>query len=231
MRRKLAALALVVVVAVGAGGCTGSGPGVAEPATPAQTAEEAPTQSQAPSDDGVDGSTDPTVEPTEPLVMPEDLEEELAGLDLNDRGFVDVEAELPAEFEDIVTGTLYATITAKEIQTDFECTEPDAYEPINGQYVAIRYEVDLTRDFAASGFGDLLFSVHEFRAWDEEGEAIVDPVGNAESCIPASERVLTPLKPGEKESGLVVFDVPTGPGSASFVPGGYQGSFGWEWSW
>ena len=60
---------------------------------------------------------------------------------------------------------------------------------------------------------------------------IVDPVGNAEACIDAGDRVSTPLNPGENSRGLVILDVPEGPGSAAFVVGGFQGSYGWEWRW
>lgn len=208
MRRSMAAVALSSVVALGLAACSG--------------------------DDGSGAAVDDddaTTAPTVPVKLPEDLDEELEALDLNDRGNVSVEPEKPAEFMDVESGTVFATIAAREVETDFKCTAPDALESINGQFVAITFDMDLTDEFADSGFPSLNFTVHEFRAWDAEGVRVADPVGTAEACVSEGDRVPTPLDPGQGATGLVILDVPEGSGSAAFVVGGFQGAYGWEWDW
>lgn len=220
----MAAVSLASVASLVLLGCSGS----VEDNAPIDEVAPSASVSASPSD-GV--STDPNGSATAPVRAPEELDEAFEALGLNDRGNVSVEANRPAEFKDVESGAVFATITATEIVPDFACTAPSAFESINGQFVAIRYDIELADNFPESGFPSMYFSVHEFRAWDGTGEGVIDPVGNAEACVSQDERVQTPLDPGDKASGVVVLDVPLGSGSASFAPGGFQGSYGWEWSW
>lgn len=216
MNKRAAAAVLAVLMAAPVAACTNGG-------------GAPPSQGPAPAETG--GSSAPTEPTSAPTKLPEDLEEEVKELGLNERGNVTVSTEEPAEFKDLESGTVYASIAAKRVETDFACAAPDAPESINGQYVAIEFDVDAAKAFAESGFPTLNFSVHEFRVWDADGDIVVDPVGNAEACISAGERVRTPLEPGDDADGLVILDVPKGSGSAAFVPGGFEGAYGWEWSW
>lgn len=214
----LAGLALVATLA----GCTSSSsdPESATDAEQNQSAEEA----------NRDSSIDPLATQSAQEPIPEDTEF-LKELGVNDRGNVVVEQEEPAVFKVPDSETKFAEFIAENVTTNFQCTAKDALEPINGQFVALDFQVNADEQLAESGFPYFYLSVHEFRAWDAEGERIPDPVGNAESCIGEDQRVPSPIDPGDSASGLVVLDVPEGSGNASFTMGGYQGSYGWEWSW
>lgn len=155
----------------------------------------------------------------------------LEELGVNDHGNIPVNEEEQAVFKDPSSDTEFAEFTASDVTTDFHCTADEAQPPVNGQYVALKFDINASDDLPESGFPYFYLTVHEFRAWDAEGQTVVDPVGNAESCIAADERVPSPVDPGEEVSGLVVLDVPEGAGAASFTMGGYQGSYGWEWKW
>lgn len=172
--------------------------------------------------DSGDGGGTPTPEPqADPLEQ----------LELNDHGNEQVDKGESAIFQDLSSDEEYAKLTATNVRTNFKCTADDAPESINGQYVALSFDVNAFDALNNSGFTELYFSVHDFRAWDGDGEKVIDVVGNAESCISEDERIQTPILPGNEASGLVVLDVPEGDGSASFTLGGFEGAYGWEWSW
>ncbi|MCW4466152.1 hypothetical protein OK351_11645 [Glutamicibacter sp. MNS18] len=214
----LSGLALAAALA----GCTSSSPdpGAAADTEPGQASEE------------INENT--SIDPLATEVAQEPVEEDIEFLEelgVNDRGNVDIEAEETALFEVPESDTVFAEFIAQNVTTDFQCTADDALEPINGQFVALDFQVNADEELPESGFPYFYLTVHEFRAWDADGERIADPVGNAETCIGEDERVPSPIDPGDNASGLVILDVPEGPGSASFSMGGYQGSYGWEWSW
>jgi hypothetical protein len=161
----------------------------------------------------------------------EAVEKRMGELELNDHGNEKVEVGEVAQFVDLASDDEFATMTATNVQTNFECTASEAMKSINGQYVALSFDVDAREKMNDSGFTELYFSVHDFRAWDSDGENVIDAVGNAESCIAADERIQTPILPGDNAKGLVILDVPEGSGSASYTLGGFEGTYGWEWSW
>lgn len=199
-----------------------------EPVT--HSTDQATVQSQKAEDRNEGTSVDPLGNvPAE--TQTEDATEFLQKLGVNKRGNVAVKPKEQAVFKDIKDEKQFAELTANNVTTNFKCTAKGALPPINGQYVALEFDVNANKEFAESGFPYFYLSVHDFRAWDAEGKRISDPVGNAETCIGEDERVPSPIDPGDSESGLVVFDVPKGSGTASFTMGGFQGSYGWEWSW
>ena len=129
------------------------------------------------------------------------------------------------------TGQQFADLTAEDIQTNFKCTSAQAQPSINGQYIAIKIKVAVHANFPDSGWPSLGLSNQDFTVWDAAGTKLVDPIGNSGSCIPRADLVSSPIDPGETASGLVVLDVPQGAGSAAFIVGGFEGSYGWEWHW
>lgn len=235
MKRTVFSIA-VLALTLGLVGCTS---GDAEPevmSTPevvstTEAASTPETSSTAEESQATDGTSLNLLSdaPTSSVDAPDP--NELESLGLNDRGNLDVEEEAPAVFRDLDHGTEFAAFTANNVTANFECTADDAPQSINGQFVALDFDIEAYEELAKSGFPYFYLSVHEFRAWDAEGESVIDPVGNAEACITEDERVPSPIDPGEHQSGLVVLDMPEGAGSASFTLGGFQGSYGWEWSW
>lgn len=217
----LAGLALVAVVA----GCTSNSTDPDTAGAESTQNEVQPNQDTSINPLATQAEQDPNQEP-----VPEDtafLEE----LGVNDRGNVEVATEEPAVFEVPDSDTVFAEFVAENVSTNFQCTAEGALDPVNGQFVALDFQITADENLPESGFPYFYLSVHEFRAWDAQGERITDPVGNAESCITAEERVPSPIEPGENVSGLIILDVPEGSGSASFSMGGFQGSYGWEWNW
>jgi hypothetical protein len=168
----------------------------------------------------------PTAQPTDSAAS----KGPLAGLKLNQHG------NLPAKIGEAgvlgaPTGDRFAEMEAREIQADFTCTADSAQPSINGQFVAIRFSVKAHSELPQSGWPYFDMSVHDFRAWDSEGEQVVDPVGNSAGCVDEAELLPTPVDPGGNASGLIILDVPEGDGSASFRMGGFEGAYGWEWAW
>lgn len=212
MKSRLGAVAVAGVLVFGLTACTSAGP-----FEPTEQAAEPTEQAAEPSEQAVK--------------LPQDMPEDLDTLGLNDRGNIPVNPEATAEFKDPESGVVFAEISARTVQTDFTCTAPDALESINGQFVAITFDVDMADGFAESGFPTMEFSVHDFRAWDANGDSVLDPVGNAEACVSPQDRIASSLEPGGHERGLVVLDAPKGSGSASYLLGGFQGTYGWEWAW
>lgn len=175
-----------------------------------------PVPSSSPAEQGSPGA--------EPAATP------LADLGLNARGNLAQKVGETSVFG-AATGQQFADLTADSIQTDFKCTGPDSQPSINGQFVAIKISVAAQANFADSGWPSLALSNMEFTAWNASGEQLVDAVGNSAGCVPAADLIESPVEPGTKADGLVILDVPKGAGSAAFVVGGFEGSYGWEWHW
>ncbi|WP_269938247.1 hypothetical protein [Arthrobacter sp. HY1533] len=154
----------------------------------------------------------------------------MSSIDLNSRGNEPQQVGQTSVFG-AATGDKFATLTATKIQTNFKCTEPSAAPSVNGQFVALTINVTTGANFADSGWPNLALTNAEFRGWDASGKQLLDPVGNSMGCVKASDLLKSPIEPGNSESGLVILDVPAGAGSAAFVVGGFEGSYGWEWHW
>lgn len=190
----------------------------ASPTPAATAATAAPTAASTPP--AADESPKPTTASDSPL----------SSIDLNSRGNEPQQVGQTGVFG-AATGEKFATLTATKIQTNFKCTEPSAAPSVNGQFVALTIDVAAGTNFADSGWPNLSISNAEFRGWDASGKQLLDPVGNSMGCVKASDLLQTPIEPGKSESGLVILDVPAGAGSAAFVVGGFEGSYGWEWHW
>lgn len=189
------------------------------PAAPASTAASpVGPSSPAPSSPAAANST------TEPSATP------LVDLGLNERGNLTQKVGVTSVFG-APTGQQFADLTAEAIQTDFQCTVPDANASVNGQFVAIKISVAAKSNFEDSGWPSLTLSNLEFTAWDAAGVKLMDAVGNSAGCVPDAELIASPIEPGTNATGLVILDVPKGAGSAAFVVGGFEGSYGWEWHW
>lgn len=192
----------------------------ASPSAPASTVPSpVGPSSPAPSSPAVAAS--PT---TEPSATP------LVDLGLNERGNLTQKVGVTSVFG-APTGQQFADLTADSVQTDFQCTTPDAKASVNGQFVAIKISVAAKSNFEDSGWPSLALSNLEFTAWDAAGVKLMDPVGNSAGCVPDAELIASPIEPGTNATGLVILDVPKGAGSAAFVVGGFEGSYGWEWHW
>lgn len=154
----------------------------------------------------------------------------LASMDLNDHGNLSEKVGQPALFAGGEEKE-FAAMEVNEIHTDFQCTSASASPNINGQYVAISISVSTFAELSDSGWPYLAMSARDFTAWDADGERVPDPIGNSAGCVEQSALLPSPLQPGDGGEGLVLLDVPAGGGSAAFVIGGFEGSYGWEWAW
>ncbi|WP_133162862.1 hypothetical protein [Arthrobacter glacialis] len=216
-------------------GCTpNGGQGSARPSTtgssstsPSATTPAAPpatTADPSPSASASAGTPDPAPAPAPTSDSP------LSSIDLNTRGNESQQVGQAGIFG-AATGEKYATLTATKIQTNFKCTEPSAFPSINGQFVALTIDVTTSSNFAESGWPSLAITSNEFRGWDSAGKKLLDPIGNSTGCVKSSELLESPIDPDKSQSGMIILDVPAGAGSAAFVVGGFEGSYGWEWHW
>lgn len=232
---------LTVALALAVTGCTGTPlvePSVSDPApqSPVASSESPGAPSAAPTvpvpDPDASTSATPDSESEEPVPEPAAGAEADSALptDLNDRGNLEENVGEESIFQGD-SGEDYAAMKAEEIQTDFQCTGSGAQKSINGQFVAISFSVVAQPELAASGWPALYMSAREFKAWDADGEAVSDPVGNSAGCVDDADLLPSPVEPGDDLNGLIILDVPEGGGSAAFTVGGFEGSYGWEWEW
>lgn len=233
--KKLLGIMVASTVLVFAAGCTpNDGQGTAQNSAP-------PTSSSSPRASGTaspkPAATTPgptaaatTAAPGDSTTPPGASDSPLSSIDLNSRGNEPQQVGQTGVFG-AATGDKFATLTATKIQTNFKCTEPSAAPSVNGQFVALTIDVTAGTNFADSGWPNLSISNTEFRGWDASGKQLLDPIGNSAGCVKASDLLQSPVEPGKSQSGLVILDVPAGAGSAAFVVGGFEGSYGWEWHW
>lgn len=220
-------------------GCTPSGgQGSARPATPtaSSTSPSATTPASPPATTatpnpsaGASASASAAAPGPSPAPAPSSGSP-LSSINLNSRGNESQQVGKAGIFG-AATGEKYATLTATKIQTNFKCTEPSAYPSINGQFVALTIDVTTSANLAESGWPSLAITSNEFRGWDAAGKQLLDPIGNSTGCVKSSELLESPLDPDQSQSGMIILDVPAGAGSAAFVVGGFEGSYGWEWRW
>ena len=231
---SIAALSTVVLALAA---CSSS-PQATEAST-ASTLQPSATTSQPVSPSAQASATQSPVGPTSPApsspaaaagATTEPSAKPLVDLGLNERGNLTQKVGVTSVFG-APTGQQFADLTADSIQADFQCTAPEAKASVNGQFVAIKISVAAKSNFEDSGWPSLALSNLEFTAWDAGGVKLMDPVGNSAGCVPDAELIPSPVEPGTNATGFVILDVPKGAGSAAFVVGGFEGSYGWEWHW
>lgn len=156
--------------------------------------------------------------------------EPLQNLNLNSRGNVPQTVGQEATFGD-ASGEKFADLQAVRIKRNFTCTSDGALHSINGEFVALDITISVHSDFVDSGWPRLDISNTDFKAWDSNGNQVSDPVGNSATCVSADKLLPSIIEPGTSASGYIILDLPTNAESASFAIGGFEGSYGWEWSW
>lgn len=230
---------LTIALALTLTGCTGS-TSVDPGSLPTQTGSSVPTATSTPAA-SPSGESTPAPEPTGSVVGTEDNSSAtpqpepsdpgtVPERDLNDHGNLAETVGEASVFDD-GSGTTFADMKAEEIQVDFQCTGDSPPESINGQFVALHFSVAAHPELVDSGWPYFAMSAREFKAWDADGQPVDDPVGNSAGCVAPDELLPSPIEPETDAEGLIVLDVPAGSGSAGFVIGGFEGSYGWEWSW
>lgn len=184
-------------------------------------ADPSPTEAPPPSAEVPVESSPQTVAP---------VAEPLAGLDLNTRGNAPQTVGQIATFGD-ATGEKFADLQAVKIQRNFICTAQGASPSINGEFVALEISITVHSNFPDSGWPHLEMSNTDFKAWNADGERVEDPVGNSAGCVAPDQLLPSSLDPGKSATGLIILDLPANASSASYAIGGFEGSYGWEWSW
>lgn len=212
------------------------------PNGPSVSPTKSPGAVTSPSKDAKDplasepGPTKAEVNPDMPAASsapkaPMPVADPLKKLDLNGRGNIAVEVGKPSTFSEIGGNQSFADLTVESIDTNFKCTDPGALPSINGQYVRLNLSLSVNSNFAESGWPSLAMSAPDFSVWDSSGSRLPDPIGNSNTCEDQKMALPSPVEPGTTEKGTIVLDVAAGSGSASYVIGGFEGSYGWEWAW
>lgn len=216
----IAASALVLTLC----GCIPPNTADSPPSTPESSALQ-PTPASSPT-----ANTSASPEPDKTTAEASTSNPAIPPRALNANGNIEAKVGAPSIFRND-TGKDYAELEAQELYVDFQCPAKTAQPSINGQFIAIRFSVAAQPEMANSGWPHFAMSAKDFRAWDRNGEPVPDPVGSSADCVNKSELLPSPIDPGSSADGLIILDVPQGSGSASYVLGGFEGAYGWEWAW
>lgn len=113
-----------------------------------------------------------------------------------------------------------------DIETDFQCTDPYASPSVNGNFIALTFEVETYPELVDADDPYFRMNQHEFRLISPDGTRENDSIGEGYSCLSAGERFPDQLGPGEKATGKVVLDSAL---TSGFLLYSYQGLPDWEW--
>lgn len=131
-------------------------------------------------------------------------------------------------------GDITVAFRVTDIRTDYECEEPRADPSVNGQFVALDFEIQTQ---PALGLADdpydssFFFNQASFIVFDEDNNRENDSMGSGYSCVPMDQSLSGAYGPNEKVSGLVVLDTAVRSGSIVLdgVDYGIDGGSGWAW--
>lgn len=205
-------------------------------ATPSVSASEGPSATPPPAQTATSQGPPPATQTQKPSATsstsaPSPVADPLKELNLNSRGNVPVEVGKTGTFGETGGGQEFAKLTVVSIDTNFKCTAPGALPSLNGQYIRLNLSLSASSNFADSGWPSLAMSAPDFSVWDSSAVRLSDPIGNSGGCVDQSAMLPSPIEPGTTEKGAIILDVAAGSGSASYVIGGFEGSYGWEWAW
>lgn len=213
MKTRLLAPVAALLVAALAAACSPSTTEPPEPAgtrtTTAEATEEEPTEEAEPVD-AEEPETPPTPEP-------------------NERGNLVKQLGETGGLTDETTGEWTLDFKVTEIVPNFQCTFEGAEPPVNGQFVALRFEVNTTAKWDSALMGDFSMNPYDFQAFDANNMRVNDPVGNAYLCLNEGEQLPSTMGPAQSANGTIVLDVPAGAGVVAYRPIYVQGG-GWEWT-
>jgi len=216
MRTRLAALAVIAALALA--GCGGADPqdvtadGPATP-IPAETALAPVKESPTP-----EATTEPDPAETSPY----------GEAVMNERGnLVKAIGQLAGVVNEAGETLVDLTITA--IEPNFVCTAEYADAPVNGQFIAITFDITTTAALAAESSPSWYMSEYDIKVIGPDGTRENDSTGNAYMCLNDGERLPSDIGPGEHVVGKLVLDsaYPTG----SLVVDSQTGGGGWEWGY
>jgi hypothetical protein len=126
-------------------------------------------------------------------------------------------------------GQQLASFTVTEIVVDPLCDVEPAPAPVNGHFVALRFDVETSAELARDPVPFLTFAGYFWRAFDAEGAATVDVVGHSPLCFDDTQLLPFEIGPDQRVSGLVVLDVTATSGLLVYNP--FVSGGGWEWSY
>lgn len=214
MKTRPIVLAVVLVAAL-LTGCSGRAPASPEPPEPAGTRTPSEETSEEPSAEEVDVEETEEPAPAEP--------------ETNERGNIVKQIGEAGGLQDPATNEWTLDFKVTEIVPNFQCTSEYAEPPVNGQFVALRFEVNTTAAWDSSTMGDFMMTFHDFQAFDANNMRLNDPIGNAYMCLSDAEQLPQTMGPAQSANGTIVLDLPPGAGVVAYRPV-YVQSGGWEWT-
>lgn len=185
----------------------GSSTDAPESEDPTSEPEEASSVSEEPATDGP-AASEPEISPRGTLVKEIG---EIAGLRDNN-------------------GNDIMTFTLTRIEPDYTCTSPFAEPSLNGNFIALTFDVQTTpalADWINNGGMPPDFNPHYFRVIDVDGTRENDSVGNGIYCPSDSELLPATIGPAETISGKIVLDSKYSEGIIIYSPP--ADGLGWEW--
>lgn len=116
----------------------------------------------------------------------------------------------------------------ESIESNFTCTNPSARESDNGNFLALRMQVETQPELADTEVPQLEFSTYDFRVMGPDGSIQINATGKANDCITDDEKLPETIRAGEYVSGMIILDSEHESGHLIFAP--HQFGDRWEWT-
>lgn len=131
-----------------------------------------------------------------------------------------------AGYDQTASGNFTVEFRVTAIQPNFQCTGPYAEPSINGNYIAVSFEIDTLPALATAPVPAFYLSEYDMAVISPNGVLENDSIGNGLWCLQDSEVLPWGIGPGQKAYGKIILDSAHTSGSLVIsLPGGAS----WEW--
>lgn len=145
----------------------------------------------------------------------------------NGRGNVVKSIGQLAGYDQTASGNMTVEFRVTGIRPNFQCTSSYSGPSLNGNYIAVSFEVETLPSLAEAPVPAFHLSEYNMAILSPNGVLENDSVGNAPWCLQDSEELPWGIGPGQKAYGTIVLDSAHTSGSLLIaLPGGAR----WEWT-
>lgn len=185
--------------------------------------------SAAPTDTGKTPDTAPVASSTPTPTPTPTAESEFGEQVTSSRGNLVKQLGQLAGTSSVDGSTVTSRFAVTDIVLDQACDTGYSDAAQNGHYLGIHLNVETTPELAEEAYPSVSFTQYDWQAYDADGKRLNDPVGNAWSCLDASQSLPSEIGPGQSVSGWIVLDVAAPAGIVVLAPVG--SGVGWEWTY
>ena len=145
----------------------------------------------------------------------------------NGRGNVVKSIGQLAGYDQTASGNMTVEFRVTGIRPNYQCTSGYSYPSLNGNYIAVSFEVETLPSLAEAPTPAFYLSEYDMAILSPSGVLENDSIGNALWCLQDSEELPWGIGPGQKAYGTIVLDSAYTSGSLIIaLPGGAR----WEWT-